>query len=153
MTKMRKYIGIDLGGTFIKGGVVCEDGRILYQDKLPTQSDLGAERVSENMARLCEIVLKNASVDWSEIVGIGVGVPGMIEPKEGVVVYSNNLGWEDFTLGARLEKLTGKKVRLANDANVAALGETKFGCGKEYDNTILVTLGTGVGGGIVIDGK
>ena len=153
MAEMKKYIGIDLGGTFIKGGVVCEDGRILYQDKVPTQSELGGDRVSENIARLCEIVRQNAGVEWSDIVGIGVGVPGMIEPKKGVVVYANNLGWEDFTLGEKLEKLTSKRVRLANDANVAALGETKFGCGKEYDNTVLITLGTGVGGGIVIDGK
>ena len=149
----KKYIGIDLGGTFIKGGIVDEKGNILCQDKTPTQSDKGAEQVSKNIATLCETLLKRAGVDKKEIVGIGMGVPGMIEPEKGVVVYANNLGWENFAIGETLEQLTGLPVKIANDANVAALGETKFGCGKEYDNTVFITLGTGVGGGIVINGK
>ena len=149
----KKYIGIDLGGTFIKGGVVDGNGNILYQDKLPTQSDKGAEQVSQNIATLCEKVLAGAGVDKADIVGIGMGVPGMIEPQKGVVVFANNLGWENFAVGERVERLTGLKVKLANDANAAALGENKFGSGKAYDDTVFITLGTGVGGGIVIDGK
>lgn len=149
----KKYIGIDLGGTFIKGGVVDGEGKILFQDKVPTQSEKGAEQVSQNIARLCELVLQGAGVAKSEIVGIGMGVPGMIDPQAGLVVYANNLGWENFAVGERVEALTGLPVKLANDANAAALGETKFGCGKAFENTVFITLGTGVGGGIVIDGK
>ena len=152
-TSKKKYIGIDLGGTFIKGGVVDADGDILYQDKIPTQTEKGAEQVAKNIVALCELVLKNAGVEKSEIVGIGMGVPGMVDPKTGVVVYSNNLGWENFAVREYVETSTGLLVKIANDANVAALGETKFGCGREYDDTILITLGTGVGGGVVIGGK
>lgn len=147
------YIGIDLGGTFIKGGVVEDTGRILAQDKVPTEREKGAEGVAKNIANLCKTLMQRVGKSKEEIVGIGMGVPGMIDSARGEVVYSNNLGWEHFFIGKETEKLTGLPVKIANDANVAALGETKFGCGKDYDNTILITLGTGVGGGIVIDGK
>jgi glucokinase len=147
------YIGIDLGGTFIKGGIVSGDGEILISDKVPTQSEGGSAVVAKNIAMLCEKLLAEKNIQKSEIVGIGMGVPGMIDSKNGIVIYSNNLGWKDFEIGETLQSLVGLPVKIANDANVAALGETKFGCGKEYDNTILITLGTGVGGGIVIDGK
>ena len=88
-----------------------------------------------------------------DVEGLGMGVPGMIDSKAGTVIYSNNLAWEDFAIGARVGELTGLSVKIANDANVAALGEVKFGVAKEYSNAILLTLGTGVGGGIVVDGK
>ena len=154
MTEIRKYyLGIDLGGTFIKGGIVDDKGEILLSDKVPTESEKGAEGVAQNIAKLCKMLLDRAGMQASDIQGVGVGVPGTIDGKAGVVVYANNLHWENFALGARVEELVGLPVKLANDANVAALGETKFGCGKEYQNTVLVTLGTGVGGGIVIDGK
>jgi glucokinase len=77
----------------------------------------------------------------------------MIDSEKGEVVYSNNLGWEHFLIAKEVEKLTGLTVKIANDANVAALGETKFGCGKNFNNTVMITLGTGVGGGIIINGK
>lgn len=154
VTEIRKYyIGIDLGGTFIKGGIVDDTGRIVLQDKVPTESGNGAGRVALNIANLCKSLLKNANMTANDVVGIGMGVPGMIDSKKGEVVYSNNLGWEHFFIGAEVEKLTGLSVKIANDANVAALGEAKFGCGKEYNDTVMLTLGTGVGGGIIIDGK
>ena len=154
VTEIRKYyIGIDLGGTFIKGGIVDDTGRIILQDKVPTESENGAGRVALNIANLCKSLLKNANMTANDVVGIGMGVPGMIDSKKGEVVYSNNLGWEHFFIGAEVEKLTGLSVKIANDANVAALGEAKFGCGKEYNDTVMLTLGTGVGGGIIIDGK
>ena len=154
MTEIRKYyIGIDLGGTFIKGGIVDDSGKVLVQDKVPTQSEKGAEAVAGNIANLCKTLLERANMTASDAVGIGMGVPGMIDSAKGEVVYSNNLGWEHFYIRDEVEKLTGLPVKIANDANVAALGETKFGCGKGYDNTVMLTLGTGVGGGIIIDGK
>ena len=154
MTEIRKYyIGIDLGGTFIKGGIVDDTGNILIRDKVPTQSEKGSGRVALNIANLCKTLLKNVNMTASDIVGIGMGVPGMIDSAKGEVVYSNNLGWEHFFISKEVEKQTGLPVKIENDANVAALGETKFGCGKAYKNTVMLTLGTGVGGGIIIDGK
>ena len=153
MAVKKYYIGIDLGGTFIKGGIVDETGDILVSDKVPTQSDGGERVVANNIAKLCEALLQKANIAKDGVVGIGMGVPGMIDAKNGVVVFSNNLNWTDFAISKTVEALTGLPVKIANDANVAALGETKFGCGKAYQNTVLLTLGTGVGGGIVIDGK
>ena len=154
MTEIRKYyIGIDLGGTFIKGGIIDDEGRIIVNDKAPTESEGGSETVVRNIASLCNSLLKKANMTASDVEGIGMGVPGMIDSEKGEVIYSNNLGWEDFSISKELNELTGLPVRIANDANVAALGETKFGCGKEYNNTVMLTLGTGVGGGIIINGK
>ena len=154
MTEIRKYyIGIDLGGTFIKGGIIDDEGKIVVNDKVPTESDGGSEVVVRNIAKLCNSLLAKANMSADDVEGIGMGVPGMIDSERGEVIYSNNLGWEDFSISKELEALTGLPVRIANDANVAALGETKFGCGKDYNNTVMLTLGTGVGGGIVINGK
>ncbi len=147
------YIGIDLGGTFIKGGIVDGDGNILVDGKVPTETEKGDKGVAANIAALALALLEKSEIDKANVVGIGMGVPGMIDSERGEVVYSNNLGWEHFMISETVEKLTGLNVKIANDANVAALGETRFGCGRRYSNTVLVTLGTGVGGGIVIDGK
>ena len=153
-TEIRKYyLGIDLGGTFIKGGIVDDKGNIIIKDKVPTQSEGGAEVVAKNIANLCLSLLQKVGMQPSDVVGVGMGVPGMIDSERGEVVYSNNLNWEHFFIAKAVEELTGISVKIANDANVAALGETKFGCGKDYSNTVLITLGTGVGGGIVINGK
>ena len=154
MTEIRKYyLGIDLGGTFIKGGIVDDLGNILVDGKVPTESDGGSEVVARNIASLCGSLLEKLHLTASDVVGIGMGVPGMIDSERGEVVYSNNLGWEHFMIGERVGELTGLTVKIANDANVAALGEAKFGCGKSYTDTVLITLGTGVGGGIVLGGR
>lgn len=147
------YVGIDLGGTFIKGGIVDQAGQIVYQDKVPTETEKGSEAVAKNIAGLAELLLKKSGLQKSEIIGIGMGVPGMIDSKTGCVVYSNNLAWKDFYIADRLTELTGLPVKIANDANVAVLGEAKFGAAKGMETVIMLTLGTGVGGGIVIDGK
>jgi glucokinase len=152
--EVRKYyVGIDLGGTFIKGGIVNDLGELVIDDKTPTESQFGATKVAENIANLAKSLLKKLGLDGCDVEGIGMGVPGMIDSKSGTVIYSNNLGWEDFKIGATVEQLTGLTVKIANDANVAALGEVKFGAAKDCENAVLFTLGTGVGGGIVADGK
>lgn len=152
--EVRKYyVGIDLGGTFIKGGIVNDLGELVVDDKTPTESQFGAQRVSENIANLAKSLIEKLGLDASDVEGIGMGVPGMIDSKTGTVIYSNNLGWEDFKIGETVQALTGLTVKIANDANVAALGEVKFGAAKDCENAVLFTLGTGVGGGIVADGK
>lgn len=153
-TEVRKYyVGIDLGGTFIKGGIVSDKGDLIAETKVPTESAEGAGRVAMNVKKLCDLLFDAANMTADDVAGIGMGVPGMIDSEKGEVVYSNNLGWEHFPIAAEVEKLTGLPVKIANDANVAALGEAKFGCGKNYKTTVLLTLGTGVGGGIVLNGK
>ena len=148
------YIGIDLGGTFIKGGIVNENGEILISDKTPTEVEKGDKGVAANIARLAKELLSKQGIDLSEVEGLGIGSPGMIDSAEGNVVYSNNLGWENFRICDELSRLLGGiKVKIGNDANVAALGEVKFGAARNYNSAIMITLGTGVGGGIVIDGK
>lgn len=154
VAEVRKYyVGIDLGGTFIKGGIVDDLGQIIYEDKTPTESEKGADGVATNIANLVKTLLDKVGLGTDDVEGIGMGVPGMIDSKAGNVIYSNNLKWKDFRIGESVSKMTGLKVKIANDANVAALGEVKFGAAKEYDDAVLLTLGTGVGGGIVVDGK
>ena len=150
---MKHYLGIDLGGTFIKGAVISEEGKIVTKSKTPTEHEKGADKVVENIAALCHELLAASGMKKEDITAIGMGVPGMIDSDAGVVVTSNNLGWKNFPIADKLTALTGLPVKTANDANVAALGEMKFGFGGIYQNIILLTLGTGVGGGIVIDGK
>ena len=154
LAEVRKYyVGIDLGGTFIKGGIVDDLGNIIIEDKTPTESEGGAERVATNIANLAKSLMERVGLIKDDVVGIGMGVPGMIDSKAGNVIYSNNLKWKDFHIGESVEKMTGLRVKIANDANVAALGEAKFGAAKGCQDVILLTLGTGVGGGIVADGK
>ena len=153
MTEIRKYyVGIDLGGTFIKGGIIDDLGNIVCSDKIPTEADGGDGKVAENIAKLTKMLLDKLGMSASDVVGIGIGVPGMIDSKNGNVIYSNNLHWRDFPIAAKVKELTGLDVKIANDANVAVLGEVKFGAAKNKENVIMLTLGTGVGGGIVCNG-
>ncbi len=154
VSEVRKYyVGIDLGGTFIKGGIVDDLGNIIIQEKVPTEANGGADVVAANIANLALSLMKKMNLTSADVEGIGMGVPGMIDTVRGIVTYSNNLGWENFAISERVQKLTSLPVKIANDANVAALGEYKFGSGKNTNSVILITLGTGVGGGAIIDGR
>ena len=153
VTVRKYYVGIDLGGTFIKGGIVDDLGNIILSQKVPTESGNGPQKVIENIANLTLKLLGDANMNTSDVAGIGMGVPGMIDSKNGVVIFSNNLRWKDVHISEEVSKLTGLKVKIANDANVAALGESMFGVGNSYDDCILLTLGTGVGGGIIVGNK
>ena len=155
MTTVRKYyIGIDLGGTFIKGGIVDDRGEIVLSDKIPTEAEKGDLGVAENIARLAASLLERCNLTTSDVVGLGIGCPGTIDSATGNVIYSNNIGWEDFNIADAVSSmLSGIKVKVANDANVAALGEVRFGAAKDYDSVVMITLGTGVGSGVVIDGR
>ena len=151
---MKKYcIGIDLGGTFIKGGVVDTDGNIIAFDKTPTQVEKGNLAICENMASLVEMLIIKANINREEIIGVGAGAPGMIDTNSGVLKCAENLLIENFPMAKTLRELTGFEVKMANDANAATLGEVKFGAAKNKKNVVMLTLGTGVGGGIVCDGK
>ena len=137
---MKYYLGIDLGGTFIKGGIVDENGKIIVIDKRPTEKEKGAEGVMDNIARLCSSLLDSAAMKKSDISGAGMGVPGMINGKDGVVVVSNNLGWLNLDIVDGLKRRTGFDFSITNDANSAALGEAIYGAGSAYEDSILMTI-------------
>lgn len=147
---MNYYAGIDLGGTNIKCGIVDETGKIIIQESVPTHSEKGFSYVTETMANL---VIKLVRANKIDVNAVGVGSPGMIDGERGVVVYSNNLAWQKAPLAAELKNRLQIPVRITNDANAAAYGEYTCGAGKKYKSIVLLTLGTGVGSGIVIDGK
>ena len=154
MTQVRKYyIGIDLGGTFIKGGICDDLGNIIVRDKVPTETEKGEEVVMDNIAKLATSLLEKVGLSTSDVEGLGMGVPGMIDGKNGVVIFSNNFNWVDVKICDGIKKRLGLDAVISNDANVAALGEATFGSGKEFDDMILLTLGTGVGGGIIVDNQ
>ncbi len=150
---MKKYLGIDLGGTNIKGGVVEENGNILVRKSVKTESDKGYEAVIDNIAALCETLLSESGLKLGDIEGIGIALPGMIDSGAGEVVYSNNINWKDVKIVKLIKEKLDTEIRITNDANAAALGEAVFGAGKKYKDSVFITLGTGVGGGIIIDGK
>ena len=145
-------IGIDIGGTSIKGAAVYDDGRMLDVFSMPVEKGEPGEVTIGKLIDLVEKYIKEKGIE-KEIVGIGFGIPGLLDIKEGIVTYSNNLKWEDLHIADMFKARLPYPVRIANDANVAAFGEAKFGAGKGVDYVVMLTLGTGVGGGIVLDGK
>lgn len=147
------YIGIDIGGMTVKGIIMERDGSPLAQGSIATGSKDGGNAMCINIAALISKMADESKINLSEAVGVGVGCPGLIDSKNGTIVFAGNLGLENFPLGKAISNKVGLPVKVTNDANAAALGEAKFGAGKEYSDSILVTLGTGVGGGIIIDGK
>jgi len=154
MTKICKYyLGIDLGGTFIKGGIVDGEGKILLRDKVPTESEKGSDGVVSNIVSLCRSLMEKLDISVSDLVGVGMGIPGTVDSKRGEVVYANNLGWQNFVITDKISEALGLPVKIANDASVAVLGESRFGCGKGYRHVVMITLGTGVGGGLLLNGN
>jgi len=145
------YIGIDLGGTDIKGGLVATDGRIVYETKMPTEADQGPDHVMDRMAQLVGRLQDKTELP---VGGVGIGVPGQVLVDEGVLVEAPNLsGMDSIPVAKEMEKRLSLPVILDNDANVAALGEFAFGAGKGVQQMMMVTLGTGVGGGLILDGQ
>ncbi len=149
-----KYIiGIDLGGMSAKGGLFSQNGELLFEKKVETNSIDGFERTLQKLDNLSKMLVEEYGTTMSFVKAIGVGVPGVVDSRRGVVLRWSNFGWDNVPFTEKLSKLTGKQVYIANDANVAALGESKFGATSQYQSSILLTIGTGIGGGIVFDGK
>lgn len=146
-------VGIDLGGTNIKAGIVDAQYHIVKQASVPTQAERTYQEIVKDMAMLVKHLMEETGICEEEVEGIGIGSPGMIDAKEGVVVYSNNIRWDNVPLVQEMNSYFSCPVKISNDANCAALGEAKAGAAKGVPNVILLTLGTGVGGGIVVDGK
>ncbi|MEG2812995.1 MAG: ROK family protein [Oscillospiraceae bacterium] len=146
-------LGIDLGGTNIAAGIVDDNFNIIKKLSVKTKLPRSPKEIIEDMALLAKNLLAQASVKMSDIEWIGVGAPGSVIQSTGVIDYSNNLEFHDVPIKAMLEKLLNKTVYVENDANAAAYGEYIAGSAKGAKISIMVTLGTGVGGGIVINNK
>lgn len=150
---MKYYIGIDLGGTNIKAGIVDENGKLLSSKSVKTNCPRPAEAIMDDMATLCVDVAKDFGLTLDEIEKIGIGTPGTVNNIKGELIYSNNLDAENVMMKDYLEEKLSRKVYVDNDANAAGVAEYIFGAGKDVDSMIAITLGTGVGSGIIIDGK
>ena len=149
----RLYIGIDLGGTNIAAGLVSESGEVLGKVSIPTNADLGSDSIIEAISSSCDLLKEETGFDKAELKAIGIGVPGMMAPDTGVVIFCPNLPIENVDLTTALSKKWGVPVYVNNDANCAALGEAHAGGAKDTSNAVCVTLGTGVGGGIIINNQ
>ena len=145
--------GIDLGGTNIKAGIVDENQNILVEDSVSTRVERPYQEIIKDMADLVKNLLNKIHATDAELSGVGVGSPGTVDAANGVVLYSNNFDWDNIPLAAELGKYFTCPIKVSNDANCAALGEVKAGAAREIKNAILITLGTGVGGGVIIDGQ
>jgi len=150
---MRYDIGIDLGGTNIVAGLVDRGGKILKKASRPTDAGRASEHIVEDMAQLARTVAEESDAEMKDVCSIGVGVPGTANADTGIVDFANNLNWKDVPLASMLHAQTGKPVYIGNDGNAAAYGEYISGAAKDYGSVVAITLGTGIGGGAVIDGR
>ncbi len=150
---MKYYIGIDLGGTNIVAGVVDEDYNIISKASTRTNCPRPAQEIADDMAAMAIKAVEDAGLTMEQIEWVGIGTPGIANSETGIIEYSNNLGFENTPMVEYIQKHINKPVFIENDANAAAYGEYVAGAAKGAKNAVCITLGTGVGGGIIIDGK
>lgn len=146
-------LGIDLGGTNIVAGVVDEEYNIVAKASCKTDVPRPEKEICDSMAEVALEAIKNANITIEDVESIGIGVPGAVNPETGIIEYSANLFFHNWSIVEMMEERLNTKVKIENDANAAALGEYLAGSAKGAKNAIAITLGTGVGGGIIIDGK
>ncbi len=144
-------IGIDMGGMSIKFGLVNEQNEIIAKTTIPTDLTIPYQKLIENMAVAVNELLAMKRMTLEECDGIGIGSPGTIDDKNGIILYSNNFGWENVPLVPELKKYLDTEIQIANDADAAALGEVYAGAAKGESDAVLLTLGTGVGGGVILN--
>lgn len=145
--------GIIIGSAETRTALVNDQQQIIAEHSFPTNTGLAAERIIEETAHAVLDMLEEQGIPLDQCIGAGVGVPGTIDSRRGTVLYSNNLKWENVPAAAVMQKYIPCPVRIANDADCAALGEAVAGAGKHYTDVVLFTLGNGVGGGIIIGGR
>lgn len=150
---MKYYIGIDLGGTNIKAGVVNENYEIIAKASTKTLCPRPAKEIADDMAKVSIEACKNAGISVDDVEWIGIGTPGIADNINGTIPYSNNLGFKDVPIRKYIREHIDKPVYVANDANAAAYGEFVAGAAKGACDAVCITLGTGVGAGVIIDGK
>lgn len=150
---MKYYIGIDLGGTNIKAGVVTEDFKIIGKATTKTLCPRPAKDICDDMAKVSIEACRDAGISVDDVEWIGIGTPGIADNVNGTIPYSNNLDFHDVPVRKYINEHISKPVYVANDANAAAYGEFVAGAAKGAKNAVCITLGTGVGSGIIVDGK
>ncbi len=149
---MEYCFGVDIGGTTVKIGLFRTDGEIADKWEIPTHVENGGEAILPDVAEALKKKMAEKNLEISQVSGIGIGIPAPVD-ENGIVQNTANLGWGYKEVKREMEVLTGMNVAAGNDANVAALGEMWLGAGKGEKNMIMVTLGTGVGGGIIVNGQ
>ncbi|MGL4361798.1 MAG: ROK family protein [Cellulosilyticaceae bacterium] len=147
------YIGVDLGGTSVKVGLLDKTYTIIDKVTAPTGKGLSSDEVLKTIATLCEKLIEKNGLTTKDVHSVGIGCPGIASPKDGMIYYSSNLSFKDVNVREGIQKYIPLDVFVENDANCAALGEVINGAAKGEEDVIVVTLGTGVGGGIVLSGK
>ncbi len=150
---MKYYAGVDLGGTNIAVGIVNEKYEIVGRGSLKTNMPRPAEDIAEDIGKAVELAAKDAGITVEDCEWVGIGTPGTVDKDKGVVEYANNLQFYDVPLAEMVRRHIDKPIYLENDANAAAYGEALAGAGRGVKDLIMLTLGTGVGGGIIIDGR
>ncbi|GAS85405.1 MULTISPECIES: ROK family glucokinase [Paenibacillus] len=147
------YVGVDLGGTAIKVGICDEQGQLMHTYEGPTEVDKGVDTVIANIEKYVRHIVAESPYSWEQLEGVGAGVAGFTNVREGIIVHAPNIGFRNVAIRSILEERLGKPIKIDNDANVAALGEVWAGAGKGVDNCVCYTLGTGVGGGLILNGN
>jgi len=154
MSGLPRYaFGFDIGGTNIVGGLVDRQGDVVWSKKLATESDKGNDHVMQRVAMLYESGLAEFGLVSDDIVGLGVGMPGLVDPEQGISVYSTNLNFRNYPLVAKLEQLTGKSVVMENDVRMYVYGEAVAGAGRGKRHVLGMTVGTGLASAMVNDGR
>ncbi|WP_181350107.1 ROK family glucokinase [Thalassobacillus sp. CUG 92003] len=152
--KTQMYVvGVDIGGTSIKAAILSEEGVINHKWEIPTNQAEQGTHIALEVYRTIDETLANSGLSWSQIKGVGVGAPAFVDTDTGYVYESVNIGWKHYHLGEELRGLAKVPVFIDNDANLAALGENWLGAGKQTRNLLAITLGTGVGGGAIVNGE
>ena len=151
---VQNRIGIDVGGTNVKLALVSPEGKIIYSNSIPTHAEMGYEYTVNNIKEAIRDLLKETDSQPQDIQGIGFGFPGQVDYKSGVVRLAPNIpGWVDVPIAQMIEEEFGIPTRVDNDVRCAALGELNFGAGKGCENLICITVGTGIGSGLIVNGK
>jgi glucokinase len=147
------YIGVDVGGTNISAGILDEDYKMIVKGSTPTMQGRDYHAILEDMSRLCLSLMEKNNITMDEISSVGIGLPGLVDVEEGTLVYANNLCFGHIEVISEVKKYFDKPIFIDNDANCAAIGEMMCGSAHGDKNVIYITLGTGVGAGIILNGK
>lgn len=149
----KSVVGIDLGGTTINGAILDYEGNLIFTHTIDTKSELGEQIVLKRIIKIINYVIKKSKVSDNNIKGIGIGVPGPLDIKKGIIISNTNLPFRNFNIVKPIKDYFKVPVYLDNDANVGAIGEYKFGSGRGSKNMIFITISTGVGGGAILNGN